>query len=143
MKKVVKKIANIIIDVIVILILIVSILVVVLSLTTKDSGVPNIFGVAPLTVESNSMEPTLNVNDLLFCEVKSDPYQDYEVGDIVTFKIVVDGEERLNTHRIVEKLPEKGITYYRTQGDNKITNEKPDEELQSNLTILADRKSVV
>mgnify|MGYP007097657787 CR=1 FL=1 len=47
MKKVVKRIVNIIIDIIVILILAVSVLIVTLSLTSKSSGVPNIFGVAP------------------------------------------------------------------------------------------------
>ena len=44
-----------IIDIVVILVLVVSILIVTLSLTSKSSGVPNLFGVAPLSVQSNSM----------------------------------------------------------------------------------------
>ena len=56
MKKVIKRIVNIVIDIIVILILAVSVLIVTLSLTSKSSGVPNIFGIAPLSVLTGSME---------------------------------------------------------------------------------------
>ena len=73
MKKVVKRIVNIIIDIIVILILAVSILIVTLSLTSKSSGVPNVFGVAPLSVQTDSMEDTINVGDLIFSDVTNDP----------------------------------------------------------------------
>lgn len=68
-EKVVKRIINIIIDIIVVLILAVSVLIVTLSLTSKSSGVPNIFGVAPLSVLTGSMEDTINTGDLIFCEV--------------------------------------------------------------------------
>ena len=131
MKSKVKKIINTIVDVIVILILIVSILVVVLSLTTKSSGVPNLFGYAPLTVESYSMENTLNKDDLIICEVTNDIGYEYEEGDIVTFPIDINGVQAYNTHRIVEVIEDDGITYYRTQGDNKETNPVPDEEFQT------------
>lgn len=137
MKKTLKRILNIIIDVIVILILIVSILTVVLSLTSKSSGVPNILGVAPLSVQSNSMEDTFFEGDLLLSQVTNDPGETYEVGDIVTFPIEINGESVLNTHRIVEVIEDENITYYKTQGDNKDTNPVPDEDLQSASTIVA------
>lgn len=140
MNKVVKKILNVFIDIIVVVILVVSILVVILSLTSKSSGVPNLFGIAPITVVSNSMEDTLKVNDLIFCESRTDKaYDDYEVGDIVTFYQQIDGEDRLNTHRIVEVTKDKnnGISYYKTQGDNKDTNPEPDKELKTGADILA------
>lgn len=140
MNKVVKKIFNVFIDIVVVLILVVSILVVIMSLTSKSSGVPNLFGIAPITVVSNSMEDTLMVNDLILCESRTDKaYDDYEVGDIVTFYQKIDGEDRLNTHRIVEVTKDKdsGISYYKTQGDNKKTNPAPDEELKTSGQILA------
>lgn len=137
MKKVVKRIINIIIDIIVILILAVSILIVTLSLTSKSSGVPNVFGVAPLSVLSSSMEDTINTGDMILCEVTNDPSYEYEKGDIVTFPITVNGESVLNTHRIVEVVKDDNITYYRTQGDNKKTNPEPDEELQTSSSIVA------
>lgn len=68
-EKVIKRIVNIVIDIIVVLILAVSILIVTLSLTSKSSGVPNVFGVAPLSVLTGSMEDTINTGDLIFCEV--------------------------------------------------------------------------
>lgn len=137
MKKVVKRIVNIIIDIIVILILAVSILIVTLSLTSKSSGVPNVFGVAPLSVLSSSMEDTINTGDMILCEVTNDPTYEYEKGDIVTFPITVNGESVLNTHRIVEVVKDENITYYRTQGDNRKTNPEPDKDLQTSSTIVA------
>lgn len=137
MKKVLKKIINVIIDIVVILVLIVSILIVTLSLTSKSSGVSNILGVAPLSVQSDSMEDTFSTGDLLLSQVTNDPDETYEVGDIVTFPIEIDGEVVLNTHRIVEVVEDDSITYYKTQGDNKDTNPVPDEDLQSASTIVA------
>lgn len=137
MKKVVKRIVNIVIDIIVVLILAVSVLIVTLSLTSKSSGVPNIFGVAPLSVLTGSMEDTLNPGDLIFCEVTDDPSYEYKKGDIVTFHKDINGKSELNTHRIVEVIKDENITYYRTQGDNKESNPVPDEELQTSSTILA------
>ncbi len=137
MKKTLKKIINIIIDIIVILILMVSILIVTLSLTSKSSGVPTIFGYAPLSVMSASMEDTFNEGDLIICQITNDPSYTYNEGDIVTFPIEISGESTLNTHRVVEVVEDESITYYRTQGDNKNTNPEPDEELQSSSTIVA------
>lgn len=137
MKKVFKRIVNIVIDIIVVLILAVSLLIVTLSLTSKSSGVPNIFGVAPLSVLTGSMEDTLNPGDLIFCEVTDDPSYEYKEGDIVTFYKDINGNSELNTHRIVEVINDNNITYYRTQGDNKESNPVPDEELQTSSTIVA------
>ncbi len=131
------KIFNVIIDVIVVLILIVSVLIVTLSLTSKSSGVSHIFGISPMAVQSDSMEDTINVGDLIFSEVTNDIGYEYKVGDIVTFPMEIDGKEVFNTHRIVEVIDDEQITYYRTQGDNKKTNPVPDEELQSSYTIVA------
>lgn len=137
MKKALIKIINVIVDIVVILVLIVSIFIVTLSLTSKSSGVPNILGVAPLSVQSNSMEDTFSTGDLILAEVTNDPEETYEVGDIVTFPILINGESVLNTHRIVEVIDDDSITYYRTQGDNKNTNPEPDFDLQSSSTIVA------
>lgn len=137
MKSKVKKIINTIVDVIVVLILVVSILMVVLSLTTKSSGVPNLFGYAPMSVESYSMEPTINKGDLIIGKVTNDISYEYEVGDIVTFPIEIDGVQTYNTHRIVEVIEDDGITYYVTQGDNLETNPVPDEEMQTSSSIVA------
>ena len=136
MNKILKKIVNIFVDILVVLILIVSILVVMLSLTSKSSGVPNIFGIAPLSVQTASMEDTINPGDLIFCTVVEDE-EEFQEGDIVTFPIEINGEQVLNTHRIVEVVADNNITYYKTQGDNKETNPEPDTDLQTSSTIVA------
>ena len=137
MKSKAKKIINTIVDIIVVLILIVSILVVVLSLTSKSQGVPNVLGVAPLSVESYSMENTINKGDLIVCKVTKNTDYEYKVGDIVTFPFEIDGVQTFNTHRIIEVIDDEGITYYKTQGDNPKTNPDPDADLQTSDSIIA------
>lgn len=134
MKKMFIKLFNVFLDIIIILVLIISILTVILSFTSKSSGVPSIFGIAPLSVQSNSMEDAINVDDLIFCEITDDPSYEYKVDDIVTFPIEINGVETFNTHRIVEVIKDNNITYYRTQGDN---NPVPDDELQTASSIIA------
>ena len=136
MSKVLKRIVNVFVDILVVLILMVSIIVVMLSLTSKSSGVPNIFGTAPLSVLTESMEDTINPGDLILCTL-TEIDDEFQKDDIVTFPIELNGEQVLNTHRIVEVVKDENITYYRTQGDNKETNPEPDEELQTASTIVA------
>ena len=136
MSKALKRIINIVIDILVIFILIVSVFVATLSLTTESSGVPNILGIAPLSVQTASMEDTINPGDLIFCSL-TDVADEFQKDDIVTFPIIVNGEQVLNTHRIVEVVKDSNITYYRTHGDNKKTNPEPDTDLQTSSTIVA------
>ena len=137
MKQKLSKILHRIDDVLVILVLIVSVLIATLSLTSKSSGVPNIFGVAPLSVQSDSMSGTFETGDLIFCKVTNDPSVEYQKDDIVTFPIEINGVEVLNTHRITEVIKDDNNTYYQTQGDNKDTNPAADEILQTSSTIVA------
>lgn len=137
MKKALRKILNIIIDILVVCVLIVSVVTVILSLTTNSEGVPNIFGYAPLSVQSGSMEDTFNSGDLIIAEVTNDPSIEYQKGDIVTFPIEIEGIATYNSHRIVDVIKDGDTTYYQTQGDNHKTNPVPDEELQSSSTIVA------
>lgn len=136
MNKVVMKTLNIILDIIIIFILIISILIVTLSLTSKSSGVPNIFGIAPLSVQSDSMEPEFSQGDLIFSKVSTDSADTFEVGDVVSFYDNIGGMQEINTHRIsrMETDSESGITYIYTKGDN-----APEEDIvkKTNLDILA------
>ena len=93
MKKTLKKVFNVILDIIIVMILITSILIVILSLTSKASGVPNLFGYAPLNVESDSMEDTFSAGDLIICKVSKDMNDRFETGDIVSFYQDILGEK--------------------------------------------------
>ena len=121
MSKVVRKILNILIDVILILILLISVVVITLSLTSKSSGVPNLFGYAPLSVASDSMEPEFSEGDLVISKVVGDN-EKYKVGDIVSFHQDIDGDgnDEINTHRIIKvEENETGlIQLITTKGDN-------------------------
>lgn len=137
MNKTLKKIINVIVDILVILVLIISILVVVLAITSKSSGVPNLFGYAPMSVQSNSMEDTFYEGDLIIGKMSTEASDRFKEGEIVTFYQKIDGKDMLNTHRIVEVIKDDGIEYYRTQGDNPQTNPEPDAELKKPTDILA------
>lgn len=119
MNKVVKKILNVIIDVIVIFILIISIVVITLSLTSKSSGVPNLFGYAPLSVQSDSMKPEFVEGDLIISKV-ADGSETLKVGDVVSFQDEIGGEYVINTHRIsrIEEDPDTKVQKFYTKGDN-------------------------
>lgn len=64
-------------------------------------------------VTSSSMEPTLNVGDMVYVS-DVDP-RNIEEGDIITFKDE-DSEARI-THRCVEVVKEENELYFRTKGD--------------------------
>lgn len=65
-------------------------------------------------IETTSMEPTLNVNDVII--IKRCKEENLKKGDIITYKI--NGE--IITHRIVEIVQEEitGTNQYITKGDN-------------------------
>lgn len=134
MNKTVKKVFNIIVDILIIIVFIISAFIAVLSISSGSTGVPNLFGYAPLTVLSNSMEPTFEKDDMIIAKV-SDENTEYKVGDIVTFKVSIDGYDRFNSHTIVEvQKSESGSNLYVTKGDN---NELVDQELQNDASIVA------
>ena len=88
----------------------------------KPNEVPSIFGVAPLIVQSGSMEPTILVDDLIFTK-KVDP-DTLEKGDIIAFQPV--GEHSVVTHRIVDMYWDDEILQIVTQGDaNNTTDAEP------------------
>jgi len=87
------------------------------SYVHKDK-VPTVFGVAPLIVMSGSMDPTIQVNDLVFTkEVKFDSLK---VGDIIAFQSL--GAPTVVTHRIYAIRDDGSLT---TKGD---WNNTPDKD---------------
>ena len=87
------------------------------TLATKDTNsVASIAGFTPLTVATESMEPTFGTSDLIIIQ-KCDP-SDLKEGDIITFHTIINNEYALNTHRIVDIEENNGYRSYRTKGDN-------------------------
>ena len=87
------------------------------TLATKDTNsVASIAGFTPLTVATESMEPTFGTSDLIIIQ-KCDP-ADLKEGDIITFHTIINNEYALNTPRIVDIEENNGYRSYRTKGDN-------------------------
>lgn len=79
----------------------------------------HIFGIYIFNIVSESMEPTLGVNDVVIVQ-KCEPSK-LQKGDIITFR----HEERVISHRILDITEEKENIEFETKGDN---NEIPDSD---------------
>ena len=87
------------------------------TLATKDTNsVASIAGFTPLTVATESMEPTFGTSDLIV--IRKCDSADLKEGDIITFHTIINNEYALNTHRIVSIEENNGYRSYRTKGDN-------------------------
>ena len=79
----------------------------------------HILGIYVFNIVSESMEPTLEINDVVVVQKCELP--ELREDDIITFE--QDG--RIISHRIIDITKEKRITKFETKGDN---NEIPDSE---------------
>lgn len=68
----------------------------------------------PVTVLSNSMQPTFSRGDLVVAT--PEPLSRLKVGQVVSFQIPV-GDHRVESHRIVELLNPGPLPVVRTKGD--------------------------
>lgn len=134
-----KKLLNLIIDILIIVMLIVSALVAGLAIASKNDGIPNVLGYAPLSVQSDSMVPAFESGDLIISSIVND---DTEINkdDVITFVQSINGTDRLNTHRVIEIQESDGFTFYVTKGDN---NPDPDPDLIAKQDVLAKYTGVV
>ena len=139
MKSALKKIGAAIVDILIVILVIFSIIISISSFTAKaNSGVPDLFGYSPFSVQTNSMQPTFNKGDYIFVE-KCDA-DSLKIGDVVTYHTLIDGNRAINTHRIVEVIQNDDTVQYRTQGDNKETNPEPDKMLLSTGDVIGQYK---
>ena len=128
----VKKAASIVISVVMWIIILVAALFAFTTLATKDDGsVSSLVGFTPLTVQSESMAPTFDQDDLIIIK-QCDP-STLEVGDIVTFHAIIDNQYALNTHRIISINEVNGLNSYTTKGDN---NELADQHVIADGDIV-------
>ncbi|MBQ7160181.1 MAG: signal peptidase I [Clostridia bacterium] len=119
-----KKIANIIINVILVIAIIIAAVATYVSfVSTSGNGVPSIFGRSILSIQTESMYPTLEPGDLIIDKAVKDT-KTLKVGDIITYWTVIDGERVLNTHRIFQIYDGGNYLIFATKGDNN-TNEDP------------------
>ena len=127
-----RKVLNTVINVILIVAIVVAVIATYVSfVSTSGNGVPNIFGLRLLSIQTDSMYPTIDPGDLVIAtEVKDlsalrprivdkeDPSKVIYEGDIITYWTVINGEHVLNTHRIVNIYDGGGYLIFQTKGDN-------------------------
>ena len=113
-----KKALNTIVNVVLVMALIFASVCIFISYTsTMSNGVPSLFGVKLLTVQTDSMKDTIMPGDLII-DVDVNDASLLEVDDIITFRTLIQGKEELNTHRIVRKVPVGEYYIFETKGDN-------------------------
>lgn len=85
----------------------------------------HILGIYMFNIVSESMEPTLEINDIVVVQ-RCEP-ENLQKGDIITFQ----QEERTISHRIIDITEERGMTKFKTKGDNnEIADPDPVESTQ-------------
>ena len=121
-KKDIKKIINIIVNVLLIVAIVLAAFSTYISfVSTSGSGIPSIFGISFLSVQTDSMYPTLKPGDLIIDTTikNNEEVEELQVGDVITFWTNEQGQLILNTHRITAIYPESinGFTSFQTSGD--------------------------
>jgi signal peptidase I len=120
--KLVKKIARVSLNVIFYSIIVLLLAFSIANISVKkDNDIANLFGIGFLSVQSDSMEGTLehsfSKGDLIFVSLLDENGRaNLQVGDVITFYDL--SVRDFNTHRIVEFLDIDGEVYVRTKGDN-------------------------
>ena len=119
-KDFIKKIFTTTIYILIIPIIIYNIFLIIMSIV-KPYETPSFFGIKSFVIISGSMEPNLNIGDIVL--IKSVDEQELKVNDIISFR---EGESII-THRIVEII-EKERKKYITKGDNNNAKDSNDVE---------------
>ncbi len=120
------KIFNIFLDILIMLVLVLGAVISITNITaTANGGVPDIMGYSAFSIQTASMEPTIQVGDYII--VAQSDEEVLAVGDIISYFTMIEGERVVNTHRIVEVVEDGPLISYVTQGDNTETNQIVDE----------------
>ena len=102
-------------------ILIFNLILITKSFTNKEE-VPNIGGITPLIVLTDSMVPEIYSGDLIICgSIKA---ENVELKDVISFFDPAGNGTSVVTHRVIEIVEEDGKLFFRTQGDNNNTEDK-------------------
>lgn len=130
-----RKIIKITVNVLLWIVILCAAVVTLISITAKQSGVPDVFGLIPLSIQTESMEPEIMTGDLIVSKkYNSTEIPKLEVDQVITFFSVEQEKVITKTHRIIEVIDNAGVIQYRTKGDN---NEYPDNELVAPGDIVA------
>ena len=103
-----------------------SVLIIVINVTliakseANKKETPDFLGFTPFIIVSGSMEPKIQVNNLII--TKKTDLNNIKVGDIISYKD--DENNIIITHRVVNIIEQDGQTFFETKGDNNRSNDK-------------------
>ena len=125
--KILKIVANVLIWVFVAFSVLVTVLVFAANNNVVEGiRVPTLGGKTVINILTDSMQPTINSGDIIIGQRVIDKEAKTIKNDsVITFVFRKDGQNTLNTHRIIEVHDEDGdglAEYYVTKGDNKEAN---------------------
>lgn len=113
----IKKTLIIILYIIIIPIMLYDLYLIVHSFINPDIT-PSVFGYKTFTIISGSMEPTINIDDIIITK-NINSSNDIKIDDIITFKT----NNEIVTHRVIEIEKKGDNTVYTTKGDkNEVTD---------------------
>ena len=91
------------------------------SIVNKEE-VPNVAGIMPMIVLTDSMHPQIEKGDLIICSTID--AEDVQVGDVISFYDPSGNSTAVVTHQVIEIIEEEGILSFRTKGINNNTEDR-------------------
>lgn len=107
------------------------------AVTSKMTGVPQVFGLQMYEVLSGSMEPIISTGSVIFDKPNVDA-KSLKAGDVITYK-TLDDDKILITHRIIEVKQENGAPAFLTKGD---ANDAQDPELIPGANVVGQYSNI-
>ena len=136
--QILKKIGKVALDVLIIIVFVISVFLVIANIgVDREKGEqPNVFGYVVNSVQSESMSGTFEKGAIVVGKM-IDENTVISVNDIITFRQRSNGQEFLNTHRVVNIDEGLEGKIYQTQGDNREICPTPDIERKTSEDIVA------
>ena len=99
----------------------------------NQEEVPNVGGMLPLIVLTDSMYPVIESGDLIICHTEEP--ENIQTGDVIAFFDPAGNGTTIVTHRVLEVTEQAGQIAWRTKGDNNNTEDR--------LSVTADKQVAV
>ena len=132
MKEVLKRIGSVLVDILIVIVFIVSTIVVIASITAnRTGGQPSVMGYVFSSVQTNSMQGTIDKGDFVVGKLIDDNTKIKE-GDIISYYDYIGGKQVVVTHRVIEIIDPDTVPGYVTQGDNE---KYPDDIVKTRDTL--------
>ena len=95
----------------------------------NQEEVPDVGGMLPLIVLTDSMYPVIESGDLIICHTEEP--ENIQTGDVIAFFDPAGNGTTIVTHRVLEVTKQAGQIAWRTKGDNNNTEDR--------LSVTADK----